>query len=110
MSWAEKKSLLLTLALLGFWATENILHPFDTASTAVAIVALMFSPGVGVMSWRQAQSKIPRGTLVLFGTGLSLGTALLQTQAATWLASVIGANLSLLGASAFMILACSRCS
>lgn len=105
MSGAEKKLLLITLTLLGFWATEKVLHPFDTSSTTIAAIALLFTPGIGVMGWKQAQSKIPWGTIVLFGTGISLGTALLQTKAAAWLANVIVANLGLAGASAFMILA-----
>ncbi len=105
MSWAEKKLLFITLTLLAFWATEKVLHPFDTSSTTIAAIALMFTPGIGVMGWKQAQSKIPWGTIVLFGTGISLGTALLQTKAAAWLANIIVANLGLAGASAFMILA-----
>lgn len=105
MSFAEKKLLLIMLALLGFWATEKVLHPFDTSSTTIAAIALMFTPGIGVMGWKQAQSRIPWGTIVLFGTGISLGTALLQTKAAAWLANIIVANLGLAGASAFMILA-----
>jgi sodium-dependent dicarboxylate transporter 2/3/5 len=105
MSWAEKKLLFITLTLLAFWATEKVLHPFDTSSTTIAAIALMFTPGIGVMGWKQAQSRIPWGTIVLFGTGISLGTALLQTKAAAWLANIIVANLGLAGASAFMILA-----
>lgn len=105
MTFAEKKLLTIMLVLLGFWATEKVLHPFDTSSTTIAAIALMFTPGIGVMGWRQAQSKIPWGTIVLFGTGISLGTALLQTKAAAWLANIIVANLGLAGASAFMILA-----
>lgn len=105
MSWAEKRLLILMLTLLGFWATEKIWHPFDTSSTTIAAIALMFTPGIGVMGWKQAQSRIPWGTIVLFGTGISLGTALLQTKAAAWLANIIVANLGLAGASAFLILA-----
>jgi len=105
MSGAEKRLLAITLALLGFWATEKVLHPFDTASTTIAAIALMFMPGIGVMGWKEAQSRIPWGTIVLFGTGISLGTALLQTKAAAWLANLIVAHLGLAGASAFMILA-----
>ncbi len=105
MTGAEKRLLIITLTLLAFWATEKVLHPFDTASTTIAAIALMFTPGVGVMGWKQAQSRIPWGTIVLFGTGISLGTALLQTKAAAWLANIIVANLGLAGASAFMVLA-----
>jgi sodium-dependent dicarboxylate transporter 2/3/5 len=105
MTGAEWRLLAIMLTLLGLWATEKVLHPFDTSSTTIAAIALMFTPGIGVMGWKQAQSKIPWGTIVLFGTGISLGTALLQTKAAAWLANIIVANLGLAGASAFMILA-----
>jgi len=57
------------------------------------------------MGWKQAQPRIPWGTVVLFGVGISLGTALLQTKAAGWLANVIVQNLGLANASAFSILA-----
>jgi di/tricarboxylate transporter len=52
-------------------------------------VAILFLPGVGVMDWKAANALIPWGTVVLFGVGISLGTALLQTQAAQWLANLI---------------------
>jgi anion transporter len=105
MSTNEKKLLATTLILLCFWATEKVLHPFDTSSTTIAAIALMFMPWVGVMGWKQAQSKIPWGTVVLFGVGISLGTALLSTKAAAWLANEIVQNLGLAGSGAFVVLA-----
>ncbi len=105
MRTSEKKLLAITLALLALWSTEKVLHPFDTSSTTIAAVALMFLPGVGIMGWKDAQSRIPWGTVVLFGVGISLGTALLQTKAAAWIANIIVANLGLQGSSAFAILA-----
>ena len=57
------------------------------------------------MGWKAAQSKIPWGTVVLFGVGISLGTALLQTKAAGWLANLIVQGMGLQGASAFAVLA-----
>jgi sodium-dependent dicarboxylate transporter 2/3/5 len=105
MTLAEKKLLAISLALLGLWASEKVLHPFDTASTTVAAVALMFLPGAGIMDWKQVQNRIPWGTVVLFGVGISLGTALLQTKAAGWLANIMVANLGMAGMTAFMILA-----
>jgi len=70
--------LLISLALLGFWSTEKTLHPFDTASTTIVGLAIMLLPGIGVMSWKEVQAKVPWGTLVVFGVGISLGSALLQ--------------------------------
>ena len=78
---SEKKLLAISLTLLGFWATEGVLHRFDTSTTTITAVALMFLPGIGIMTWKEAQPKIPWGTVVLFGVGISLGTALLQTKA-----------------------------
>ena len=104
MKASEKKLLAISLTLLGFWATEGVLHRFDTSSTTIAAVALMFMPGIGIMSWKEAQPKIPWGTIVLFGIGISLGTALLQTRGAVWLADLAVAEFGLKEATALFIL------
>jgi len=85
----EVRLLILSLILLGFWATEGILHKFDSSTTTVIAIGFLFLPGIGVMDWRKANALIPWGTIVLFGVGISLGTAMLQTQAAQWLANLI---------------------
>jgi di/tricarboxylate transporter len=53
------------------------------------MIAIMLLPKVGVMTWKEAQAKIGWGTLMLFGVGISLGTALLATKAAAWLAKIV---------------------
>lgn len=98
------KLLVLVLVLLGFWATEKILHNFDTSSTTIVAVALMLLPRFGVMDWKASQKAFPWGTVVLFAVGISVGTALLQTKAAGWLANLIVSQLGLEMASAFTIL------
>ena len=105
MKASEKKLLALSLTLLAFWATEGILHRFDTSTTTITAVALMFLPGIGIMSWKDAQPRIPWGTVVLFGVGISLGTALLQTKGAVWLADIVVAEFGLKQATAMFILA-----
>ena len=105
MKKSEIKLMVIMLMLLGFWSTEQVLHKFDTSSTTIAAIALMFLPVVGIMSWKEVQNKIPWGTIILFGIGISLGTALLQTHAAGWLANLIVIHLGLQTASAFVILA-----
>ena len=104
MKLSEKKLLTISLTLLGFWATEGVLHRFDTSSTTIAAVALMFVPGIGILTWKEAQTKIPWGTVVLFGIGISVGTALLQTKGASWLADIAVAEFGLRNATAFFIL------
>ena len=85
----EWKLLAIVLALLGFWTTEKLLHNFDTSSTTIAAVALMLAPRLGVMDWKESQRGFPWGTVVLFAVGISVGTALLRTHAAGWLASLM---------------------
>jgi anion transporter len=104
MKASEKKLLAISLVLIGFWATEGILHRFDTSTTTITAVALMFLPGIGIMTWKEAQPKIPWGTVVLFGIGISLGTALLQTKGATWLADIVVAQFGLKNATTLFIL------
>ena len=94
----------IVLALLGFWASEKVLHNFDTSSTTIAAIALMLLPRLGVMDWKESQRGFPWGTVVLFAVGISVGTALLRTNAAGWLAKLIVQNLGLQQASAFAIL------
>jgi anion transporter len=102
---AEIKLLAISLTLLCFWATEGVLHSFDTSTTTITAVALMFLPGIGIMTWKDAQPRIPWGTVILFGIGISLGTALLQTKGATWLADIVVAEFGLKQATALFIVA-----
>jgi solute carrier family 13 (sodium-dependent dicarboxylate transporter), member 2/3/5 len=105
MKASEMKLLAISLTLIALWATEGVLHPFDTSTTTVAAIALLFLPGINVMSWKEAQPVIPWGTIVLFGIGISLGSALLSTKGATWLAELIVLQFGLKQAGAFSILA-----
>ena len=52
-------------------------------------LTFLMLPGVGVMTWKEVQQKIPWGTVVVFGIGISLGSTLLTTQAGSWLAGVL---------------------
>jgi sodium-dependent dicarboxylate transporter 2/3/5 len=105
MKGSEKKLLAISLTLIAFWATEGVLHKFDTSTTTITAVALMFIPGIGILTWKEAQPRIPWGTVVLFGVGISLGTALLQTNAATWLANIVVTEFGLKNATALFVLA-----
>jgi solute carrier family 13 (sodium-dependent dicarboxylate transporter), member 2/3/5 len=101
----EKRLLAVSLALLCFWATEGVLHKFDSATATVVAVAILFLPGIGVTDWKTASPLIPWGTIILFGAGVSLGTALLQSDAAQWLANLIVQWFGLNRLPAFSILA-----
>lgn len=101
----EKKLLVISIVLLFFWSTEKILHPFDTSSTTLAAVTLMMMPGIGIMTWKEVQERISWGTLMLFGVGISLGSAILSTKAADWIAQEIVQVFGLYDATAVYIIA-----
>ena len=105
MKSSEKKLMILSVILLFFWSTEKILHPFDTSSTTMAAIMIMLLPGVGIMDWKEAQARIGWGTLILFGVGISLGSAILSTKAAAWIAGCIVNVFGLYSMSAFGIIA-----
>ena len=62
-------------------------------------------PKIGVMHWNETVNKINWGTVVLFGVGISLGSALLSTIAATWLANQIVSIFALESSTTLMVLA-----
>ena len=97
------KLLAITLILLGFWATEGVLHDVDTTTSTIVAIAFMLLPRVGVMNWKESQKGFPWGTVLLFAVGIAMGSALLKTEAAPWLARLIVDNLGLANATAFAI-------
>lgn len=103
MSANEKKLAVLLVILLGFWVSEGILHHFDTASTTIAAISLMFMPKLGFLEWKTTQKRIAWGIILLTGIGVSLGTALLKTHAADWLTHFVVAGFGLQYASPYVI-------
>lgn len=91
MTGPQKRLLAVSVLLLLAWATEGKWHNFDTTSTTYAGLVVLLLPRIGIMTWKDVQSRIPWGTVIVFGVGISLGSALLTTQAGQWLgAQVVG--------------------
>ena len=101
----EKKLLVISLILLFFWVTEKKLHPFDTTTVTIAGIMLMLLPKIGFMTWKDAVPHINWGTIALFGVGISLGSALLKSGAAIWLANHFVSLFGMETMSPLMILA-----
>jgi len=95
MTAAEWRVLIVIALLIGFWVTEKQLHNIDTTTVTIVGLAILFLPIIGVMNWPQVQKQVPWGTIIVFGVGISLGTALLDTKAAMWLANIVVVELHL---------------
>ncbi|NKJ49609.1 hypothetical protein CIC12_23320 [Burkholderia sp. SG-MS1] len=101
MTGPQKRLLGVAVGLLLFWATEGKLHPFVTTSVTYVGLVILMLPRVGVMDWKTVQSRIPWGTVIVFGVGISLGTALLTTTAGQWLGDLVAHHTGLDQASTF---------
>ena len=101
----EIKLLIISICLLILWTTEKKLHVIDTSTTTMVAITLLMLPKIGVMQWNEVVNKINWGTVVLFGVGISLGSALLSTKAATWLANVIVSTFDLADSTTLTVLA-----
>ena len=95
MTGPQKRLMIVSILLLLCWATEGKLHRFDTTSTTYFGLVLLMLPRIGVMTWKDVQSRIPWGTVIVFGVGISLGSALLTTQAGQWLGAQVVSNTGL---------------
>ncbi|MCE5792148.1 DASS family sodium-coupled anion symporter [Staphylococcus pseudintermedius] len=81
----EWRLIIISLLLLVSWSTEKVLHPIDSSSITLIALAIMLTPKIGFMNWKEVESRIPWGTIIVFGVGISLGNVLLKTTAAQWL-------------------------
>lgn len=89
----EKITLLIFALTLVLWATDSI-HKINVVIVGMLAVILLLFPGIGIMSWKEAQGKVPWNVFVLYGAGLSMGAALVSSGAAKWLAATVFAPIA----------------
>ena len=91
---AERKALSIFLLAVFFWLGDPLLATFTGISIPLEAVALgaavaLFLPGINLITWKEAQSDIDWGGIVLIAAGLSLGMLVFETGAARWLALLL---------------------
>ena len=91
----EIRLIIISITLLVLWATEGVLHPFDTTTVTIIAIALLLTPKIGVYSWNEVERLIPWGTIIVFAVGIALGSVLLSTQGAQWLSDTVFGSLGL---------------
>jgi solute carrier family 13 (sodium-dependent dicarboxylate transporter), member 2/3/5 len=78
----EKISLVLLLFTISLWVTTGFT---GLNSYSVALIGAVLFFVFGILDWKDAQRNVDWGLIVFFGGALSLGAALLNTGAASWL-------------------------
>lgn len=79
--------LVVFLATVILWATDSF-HGIKAVVVGFGTMAALLLPGVGPITWKEAQARVPWNVFILYGAGLSMGSALASSGAAAWLASV----------------------
>ena len=93
----EQRSLMLLAAVVALWCTEPI-HGLEPALVALIGALVVSSPYYGSVKLGAALKKVPWSMLLFMAATLALGSSLVTTGAADWLASSMLAPLAVLGA------------
>ncbi|NDV18373.1 DASS family sodium-coupled anion symporter [Pseudodesulfovibrio sp. JC047] len=83
LSREEIKALLYFILALVLWSTDAW-HKMSSAMLAFLVSGLILAPSIGVLSWKQAEKKIPWELFVYFGGVITLSNTLIKTEAFAW--------------------------
>lgn len=98
----QSRAALLTLAVVLLWCTES-LHGLHPAVVALLGALLATSPGYGLVTMGKALKTVPWSMLLFMAATLTLGTALVESGAADWLAHRVLGPVSDAGAAAGVV-------
>ena len=93
---AERRTLLVFAAVVALWLLTPLLEAWSGGRVTLPIEAVglaggvaLFLPGLRVLSWKEAETQVEWGGVMMIVAGLSLGLAVFNTGAARWLAWVL---------------------
>jgi anion transporter len=87
MAFKEKYALVVFLATLALWATDKLTGLNSTLVAMMSVIAMILPGPQQVMNWKEAEKKVPWNVYIVYGAGLSMGSVLVSSGAAKWLAS-----------------------
>lgn len=99
LSVAQSRAALLVAVVVVLWCTEP-LHQLHPAVVALLGSLLVASPGFGSVSLAKALKSVPWSMLIFMAATLALGTSLIDSGAAKWLATTALGPVAQLGDSA----------
>lgn len=84
----DKKSLCVVILLPVLWIAGNWIGPLNTTIVAMVGVALLFLPGMDLMTWREFQDIAGWNVFLFFGTVMCLGNAVASTGGTDFIANL----------------------
>jgi anion transporter len=87
MTFKEKYALVVFVITLLLWATDKFTGMDSTLAAMMAVAAMILPGPQQIMDWRQTEQKMSWKVFIVYGAGLSMGSILVSTGAAKWLAA-----------------------
>lgn len=87
-STVEIKSLIMLIGIPVLWVAGNWIPFLDTTTVAVLGLAIMFLPGMNLLTWDDMQKGVPWNIILMVGAILSLGGILGATGGAAYIANL----------------------
>lgn len=88
----EKKSLVMLIGIPVLWILGNWIPVLDTTTVAVIGLAIMFLPGMNLLTWDDMQKGVPWNIILMLGGILCLGNVLGATGGAKFIADLFLAS------------------
>ena len=85
----EIKALVIVLGLLVLWVVGNWVPVLNATVVALVGLAVMFLPGMDLLTWKEFQDAVPWGIVIMCGTIMSMGGVIESTGAAGFLSNLI---------------------
>jgi sodium-dependent dicarboxylate transporter 2/3/5 len=89
LSPAEWKVLVIQSGMIVLWIASTWYPAFDVYLVSIAGAAVMFLPGMGLFTWKEAQAATGWETLMMIGGVTSIGAASSASGLAGWLARTV---------------------
>lgn len=89
LSRKEKIVVVLLTAMITCWVLSSWFPIFNVTVVAVVGISLMFLPGVDILNWEDFSNEVSWSAILLLGSVISLGNALIATGASQWFVNVL---------------------
>ena len=96
LSRVERLTLAIFLGVIVTWVLTPLVEGWSGGAITLPIEAValaggvcLFLPGVGALTWKEAEREIEWGGLLLIIAGLALGVVVFESGAARWLAWIL---------------------